>query len=157
MSADETREITPAGLRWMAAVFLFFGMLVLAMAFGWIKTKPSAVHAPLWVLVSAGMMFNLGSVMIFLMGRARVDSLRNAVSWLFVLALSLPFNWVAFGEGERHFSSSVRGFGVAATSSSGEWTGRLMFGFFALLMDAILAWALIRVLCGKTAFDPPKP
>lgn len=147
------RELTTTERKWMAAVFLFFGMFILAMAFGWIKTRPGSVHAPLWVLASAGMMFNLGGALIFLMGREDVDTLRNIVVWFFVLMLALPFNWIAFGEGERHFSSSVSGFGISSISAAGETGGRLAFGFFALVMDWILVWSLIRTLRGKTAFD----
>lgn len=147
------RELTPPQRLWMAAVFLFFGMFMLAIAFGWVKTKPGSVHAPLWVLASAGMVFNLGSVLIFLVGREGVDTLRNIVVWFFVLMLALPFNWIAFGEGERHFSSTVSGFGFSSINAAGESSGRVVFGFFALVMDWILVWSLIRTLRGKTAFD----
>ncbi len=147
------RELTPTQRLWMAAVFLFFGMFILAMAFGLVKTKPGSVHAPLWVLGSAGMVFNLGGVLVFLVGREGVDTLRNIVVWFFVLMLASPFNWIAFGAGERHFSSSVSGLGVSSINATGESTGRMVFGFFAILMDWILVWSLFRVLRGKTAFD----
>jgi len=153
MSSDEGREMTATERKWMAAVFLFFGMFVLAMAFGWVKTEPSRDHTPLWVIVSAGMMFNLGGVMILLVGREGVDSIRHLVMWLFVLSLAVPFNWVAFGEGERHFSSSVSGFGLSTAAASAESTGRLVFGGFALLMDFMVIWPVVRVLRGKSAFD----
>jgi hypothetical protein len=148
------RDMTPKERKWMAAVFFFFGLFVLAMALGWIKTKPSADHAPLWVLISAGMVFNLGGVMILLVGKPGVDTLRNLVTWLFVLSLALPFNWIAFGEGERHFSSSVSVGGVSTHESADERTGRLVFGLFAGLMDFMLVWPIVRVLRGKPAFLP---
>lgn len=137
----------------MAAIFLCFGMFILAIAFGWIKARPGSVHAPLWVLASAGMVFNLGGVLIFLVGRAGVDALRNLVVWLFLLALTLPFNWIAFGTGERHFSGAVSGLGVSVVGAVSAWSGRLGFGFFAVLMDAVLVWAVVRVLRGNPAFE----
>lgn len=148
------RELTPTERRWMAALFVAFGMFMLAMAFGIVKPRPGSVHAPLWVLASVGMVFNLGGVLVFLVGREGVDSLRNMVVWCFVLALAIPFNWIAFGEGERHFSGSVSGFGVSQINALGEATGRWVFGGFALLMDFILIASLIRYLRGKPAFDP---
>lgn len=152
MTSDDGREMTPTERKWMAAVFVFFGMFMLAMAFGWIKTEPSGEHTPPWVVVSAGMMFNLGGVLILLVDREGVDALRNLVMWLFVLSLALPFNWVAFGEGERHFSGSFSGFGLSIFSASTASTGRMVFGAFALLMDFMVLWPVIRLLRGKTAF-----
>ena len=151
-----SRELTPMQRNWMAALFLGFGLFVLAMAFGKVKTEPSSVHAPMWVLASAGMVFNLGGVMIFLVGREEVDALRNLVVWLFVLALAIPFNWIAFGAGSRQFSGSFSAGGLAVLGATAEWEGRLMFSFCSVLMDAVLIWAVVRMLRGKSAFDKPE-
>lgn len=42
--------MTPAERNAMAALFLLCGFFMLAMAFGWVKTEPSSVHAPLRAL-----------------------------------------------------------------------------------------------------------
>ena len=146
------RPMTPAERKAMAALFLMFGLFMLAMAFGWVKTEPSRVHAPLWVLAACGMVFNLGSVLIFLVGREGVDTLRNLVAWLFFVAVAIPLNWIAFGSGERTFSGSISSSGFSLIRAVNEWGGRLGFGFAALLIDGFLLWWTVQVLRGKPAF-----
>ena len=73
----------------------------------------------------------------------------NLVGLMFVVLLAVPFHWVAFGPGERAFSSSI-GLGVvSASSSGGETGGRLAFGIAAILMDLFILLILYRIIRGK--------
>jgi hypothetical protein len=72
--------------------------------------------------------------------------LRNLVSWLLVVCLAIPFNWVAFGAGERHFSSSSSFLGVTSGGAPGETEGRIVFGLFAILMDLMVVLVPLRFL-----------
>lgn len=135
---EHIRQMSPRGRFFMALAFFFFGGFLLAMVFGWIHVDPSRIHAPLWVLGAAAMVFVLGGGMILLAESERYAWLRNLVVWLFVLCLALPFNWIAFGEGERAFSSSSSMMGVGSYGSASETEGRTVFGFFAVLMDLVV-------------------
>ena len=65
--------------------------------------------------------------------------------------------WVAFAPGERAFSSSVSGGGVAVSGGGGEWVGRIAFGFGAILCAVFAAFLWKRVLFPPDRSDGPQP
>ncbi|OIQ97007.1 hypothetical protein GALL_209500 [mine drainage metagenome] len=140
---DESASMSPRARVFMALAFFFFGGFLFAFVLDWI---PSKHVAPLWVIAAAAMMFSLGGAMILLIENERMAWLRNLVSWLFVVCLAIPFNWVAFGAGERQFSSSSSFLGITTGGASGEIEGRVAFGFFAVLMDLMVVLVPLRLL-----------
>jgi len=130
----------------MALAFFFFGGFLFSLVFGWIPKQSSPNPTPIWVLGAAAMMFSLAGVVILLIENERLAWLRNLVSWLLLVCLAIPFNWVAFGEGERQFSSSSSFLGVTSSGTPGETEGRIVFGFFALLMDLMVVLAPLHLL-----------
>lgn len=143
---EEGKPLSPRGRFFMALAFFFFGGLLFSFVFGWIPTQPSPSPTPGWVLAAAAMMFTLAGVVILLIENERLAWLRNLVSWLLLVCLALPFNWVAFGEGERQFSSSSSFLGVTSTGAPGETEGRIVFGLFAILMDLMIVLVPLRFL-----------
>lgn len=135
---DEGKPLSPRGRFFMALAFFFFGGFLFSLVFGWIPKQPSPNPTPIWVLGAAAMMFSLAGVIILLIENERLAWLRNLVAWLLVVCLAIPFNWVAFGEGERQFSSSSSFLGTTSSSAAGETEGRIVFGLFALLMDLMV-------------------
>lgn len=110
-------------------------------------TRRSFPHScALWVLGAAGMVFVLAGLMIMLEGRDSLTWLNNLVIWLFVVCLAAPFNWVAFGEGERHFSGRSTVMGVTSSSAAGESEGRALFGIVAVVIDLVVVLAPLRAL-----------
>lgn len=146
MNDDDGKPMTARGRLFMALVFFAFGLFMFAFVFGWIARQPSRTPTPDYVIAAAAMMFTLGGVMILLIESERLAWLRNAVSWLFVVCLAIPFNWVAFGEGERQFSSSSSFLGITSTGNPGETEGRIVFGLFAVLMDLMVLLIPLRAL-----------
>ncbi len=146
MNDDDGKPMPPRARFFMALVFFAFGLLQFGFAFGWIAHQPSRTPTPDYVIVAAGMMFILGGAMILLVESEPLAWLRNVVIWLFVVCLAIPFNWVAFGEGERQFSSSSSFFGFITHSNTGEGEGRFVFGLFALLMDLMVLLMPLRAL-----------
>jgi len=147
MSEDEEgKPLSPRGRFFMALAFFFFGGFLFSFVFGWIPKQPSPSPTPDWVLAAAAMMFSLAGVVILLIENERLAWLRNLVSWLLLVCLALPFNWVAFGEGERQFSSSSSFLGVTSTGAPGETEGRIVFGLFAILMDLMIVLVPLRFL-----------
>lgn len=150
---DDMKKMSPRGRLFMALVFFFFGLLQFALVFGWIHTDTSQTHTPRWVMVAASSMFIFAGILILLAETERLAWLRNFVIWMFVLCLALPFNWVAFGEGERKFSSASSFLGLVSHGSPGEGEGRFVFGLFALLMDLIVLLMPLRALFRKRKAD----
>lgn len=140
---DDMKQMSPRARFFMALAFFFFGGFLFAFVFGWLPAKR---EAPLWVIAAAAAMFSLAGVMILLIGSERLVWLRNLVSWLLVVCLAIPFNWVAFGEGERQFSSSSSFLGITSSGAPGETEGRIVFGLFAILMDLMVILVPLRQL-----------
>lgn len=142
----------------MALAFFFFGAFLFSFVFGWIPKQPSPNPTPIWVLAAAASMFSLAGVIILLIENERLAWLRNLASWLLVVCLAIPFNWVAFGEGERQFSSSSSFLGATASGASGETEGRIVFGLFALLMDLMVILVPLHLLKNrKSKRDETEP
>jgi hypothetical protein len=155
---DDMRQMSPRARFFMALAFFFFGGFLFAFVFGWIPRSPSPTSTPVWVLAAAASMFSLAGVMILLIGSERLVWLRNLVGWLLLVCLSIPFNWVAFGEGERQFSSSSSFLGITSSGSPGETEGRIVFGLFAILMDLMVVLVPLRLLKNrKSAQDSIEP
>jgi hypothetical protein len=132
----DAQEMSPRARVLMAVAFLFFSGFLFAFVFGWL---PSKEKAPIWVITSVAIFFSLCGVLILLTGSTRFSWLRNLVSWLFLVTLAVPFNWIAFGEGERHFSSSLSvGTVMMNNTTPGENEGRIVFGIFAVVLDMMV-------------------
>ncbi len=151
MNENDGKSMSPRARFFMALGFFFFGGFLFSLMFGWIPARPSP--NPTWVVAAAAMMFSLAGVLILLIESERLAWLRNLVAWLLVVCLAIPFNWVAFGEGERQFSSSSSFLGFASSGAAGETEGRIVFGFFALLMDLMLLLVPLHALFGTRDKD----
>lgn len=104
-------------------------------------------HAPRWVVLIAGLCFFAAGSFVSL-SDPRLEVLQEE-SWFrlivtafqAVVPLSLVFllNWVAFGPGDRQFSSSISlPFIRIFTENSSQIMGRCAFGTAAVLTDLVL-------------------
>ena len=139
----------------MGLLAMAIGTLPLLALLGVLPTRPPAHgDAPAWVGLAIGLAFFLAGIMVIVRSFAGADDssselpsatprgLRVFYDLLVMpipVLLALLFSWVAFGPGERHFSTSV-GFGGMgiATSGGSDMTGRVIFGF-----GAVLAWLFV--------------
>lgn len=78
---------------------------------------------------------------------------RSVCGTLLIAGFAVISNWIAFGPGERHFSGSVGGAGIAVSGPVGELTGRIAFGIGAVLLDAVLIFSLVKLF--KLFAAPP--
>lgn len=136
---------------------LVMGLVVMAVAADILPADESSIHAPRWVLSAAGLIFVLCGVLVFLsMGTqerghtAGGKSLEivqtligNGVITLFALILS----WIAFGPGERQFSSTISlPFISISSADANELSGRICFGTFAVLLDGLTVWVWVHAI-----------
>ena len=98
----------------MGGFSLLMGAFIVLIALGIIPYDESAFHAPRWVVVVAGAVFMAGGMAVIWQGafaHAQETIWFRVVSHIFsasiFLCLTLVLNWVAFGSGEREFSSSI--------------------------------------------------
>jgi Protein of unknown function (DUF3592) len=81
--------------------------------------------------VPAGLMFFFAGILLAL--PPQYAKWRNLLATLLITCFAITFDWVAFGPGERHFTGSIMGFGFIP----GELMGRIAFGAFAVILDAL--------------------
>ena len=143
-----TEAPIPAGVKWLfGPLLLAAGGLGLAVAFGLIQLGPSRTHAPLWIVGAIGVSFAAMGLVLLLDGFAALRRLRGWLAFVFLVSFAAVFNWVAFGPGERHFTTRTSvgsgAVGVATVAEGGELGGRIVFGVFAVLLDLLIASPLI--------------
>ena len=138
----------PPVVKWLfGPVMLAAGGLGLAAACGLIPLGPSRTNVPMWIIGAIGLSFaSLGFVLLL----DGIEALRRVRGWLaftFLVSFASIFNWVAFGPGERHFTTRTSvgsgAVGVTTVAEGGEFGGRLAFGVFAVLLDLLIASPLI--------------
>ena len=87
-------------------------------------------------------------VALFGLGLHRVAAQLGGLALLFFL---ITFNWIAFGPGDRKFTTKTSSsFSKVVVRPASELEGRFVFGLVALLMDSILIYGLVKGHRNKT-------
>ncbi len=122
----------------VAAFFILRGVMILFAAFGVGPMSGSKVHAPMWIIGLAGVLFTSAGVVVIAPSQAIV----RIAAGILVVGLSAIFAWVAlFGEAQ-YFSG-----GLSIFSNATEvMIARVLFGLVAILGIAIAVNALLKTL-----------
>ncbi len=140
-------------LRIAAVLFGMFFVLGGAIAFlsiaGIVHGAEAATATSRALIGITGLLFSSAGIGIILYGLG-APRLAAALGLVALLLFVLVFNWIAFGPGERNFRRGVSASlgGVAQGQASGrqavsEVEGRVVFGAFALAMDALLVGIVV--------------
>lgn len=134
-------------------IFMLAGAFIVMISLDVIEVSDENFNAPRWVVAFAGGFFIIAGMLPMLQGLKELSGgeppwLRFAnqlVTFIFLLLLAIPFNWVAFGSGEREFSSegSIGPISIIAQGVSG---GRCVFGIAAMLLNILLIYILVQTL-----------
>lgn len=159
--------MTPSPSKLTARGAIFWGLVCVAVSavpiLGGLRVidlKP-APDTPRWLGVGAGGMFLLAGLTLIVDGAAGTigpdgQLSTDAPRWLHVFqslmglgivgTMGALMSWVAFGPGERHFSTTVSlPFGWWRPASS-DTTGRWAFGIAAVLIWCIIAGVIVASL-----------
>ena len=144
MVAPRERPV-PAAVQWLLGpVLLVAGGFGVAVACGLVRLDPASFHAPPWLAGAIGVAFAAMGLILLLDGCAALQRLRGWLAFVFLACFATVFNWVAFGPGERHFTTRTSaGASVVTSAESSELGGRIAFGVFAVLLDLLIASPLI--------------
>jgi len=154
-SADANPAAKPAPRQIPLALALLFGgaftaagALIYALLLDHVPAQPGAMQVPPAILWLAGTVFfaaGLG-MMLFRI----TPKFAGFCALVALCSFVATFNWIAFGPGERNFSSrtTVSGPGVASSKqrAASKTEGRLVFGIFAGAMDALILFGLYKML-----------
>lgn len=141
----------------MGVVFIAFSLMPILSGLRLVPVRPTA-GTPGWVAISAGLMFMFAGAI--LLSDAAAGGLGpdgqlltttppwiRRFQWILGLAITVSFasiaTWVAFGSGERHFSSSISLPFVAVRGASSETTGRWVFGCAAVVLWCVIAAIMV--------------
>jgi hypothetical protein len=149
-----TGATTARAPRWLALLVIAAGAAIVAGAIDWLPLRLSP-GVPRWVGAAAGLVFVLAGIAIAMSPRA--SRLKDLVGATLVTLFTAIGAWVAFGPGERAFSSSISGGGVSVSGGGSEWIGRIAFGFGAILCAAFAAYLWKRVLFPPDLRDKTPP
>jgi hypothetical protein len=142
--------MTRGGAWLFASAFFSAGLAILAVACNWIPVDPATIHAPRWVVAVGGVAFLAGGFvpMTTRLGPNAWQS--QLVGAVVVMALAAVFNWIAFGPGERQFTSTVSiGGSLVRQHGANETSGRIVFGIAAVLIDLFLVFVAVRWARGR--------
>lgn len=147
--SESNDKLTPRGAVVMGILFMAAGTYPVLAGFGVVPVNPSP-GVPPWVILAVGSMFMLAGLAIIngyaVAGASQADGslpddaplFARVTQYLLGLAIVglmfAVFAWVAFGPGERHFSSSISLPFWSISSHSSERSGRIAFGIGAGLM-----------------------
>ena len=153
---DNSTQKAFVSLLIFGSIFIIVGAFIFLMAIDVIKVPDDDFNAPRWVIAAVGVTFSLAGAMVMLNGlksgfgdHVLFKWAYNGMLLVFMVLFAAPFHWVAFGSGERSFSSSTSLGAVSVTQSGGETGGRLAFGIGAILMDLFILFILFRIIQGK--------
>lgn len=131
----------------LAALVLLMGGFITGIGLEWIPYDPAKIHAPQWVIVVCGLVFVCGGLAVLSATWTRDARPQPFFGVAILVGLTLVCNWVAFGEGERRFTSATSVNGTVVDSGPvDEETGRFVFGISAIVLDLILLALLIKRL-----------
>jgi hypothetical protein len=136
-----------AGQLLFGLLFWAAGVALLAVAAGWLHPSAGTNGTPRWVLAVAGLMFLSGGFVPMTI-RFGADAWQSRlVGAIVLMGLAIIFNWIAFGSGARHFTSSSS-FGGSPTARAvvSEHSGRIVFGLAAAAIDLFAIAIAIRLL-----------
>ena len=154
---SEEKPVSGTGAILVGAVVALAGVvLVGAAAFA----SAEKFEAPRWVVASVGgafLIFGGWTAVIYSLGydpKQPQDTLPSPLVQLLVLVpgmilFAAPFHWIAFGPGPRQFAASFSIPFLSVRRGGSELPGRIAFGIGALLVDAILVAAVVRLLRPK--------
>ena len=131
----------------LGLIVLATGVPICLIGAGVIAPDKSSIHAPLWVVFVAGLVFVFAGGLLGLGGFASAKpdgSLPADTPWtlrllqylcglVVIAALATVGSWVAFGSGPRNFTVTTSFLGSANTGPGDDTIGRIAFGFGAIL------------------------
>ena len=121
----------------MGVIAILAGLFPIAAATGLIQVDPDSMHAPRWVIGSAGGLFVLAGIAILAHRHLFLPSL---IVPIILTLFAAVFGWVGLGPGKREFDGGL----PFVSFEFNNWLGRGLFGFFSILMGLVALYSWLR-------------
>ncbi len=123
------------------------GGFILAIGLEVVPFPEESIHAPRWVIAAAGLAFLFAGVSV-VQQAFQIEKFKYLPGLAIFLALTAVANWAAFGPGDRSGEGTLTIVGIPIPVSS-ELSGRVAFGFGAVVIDLLLIAGLVHWLRSK--------
>ena len=153
-------QLTRRSAFWMGVLFFGCGVPPVLGALRVLPVHPSP-GVPTWMGVAAGAAFLLAGVLLFAdsaaggtnpdgsmpaAAPAYLRHIQTVAGMAIVLLMAVMLTWIAFGRGERHFSSTITLPFLAYRPRNSELPGRIAFGIGASLIWLVLILGTVAAL-----------
>ncbi len=123
----------------LAAFAIATGGFIAGIGLGFVPYDPTKLHAPGWIIAIAGFVFVLAGLAVLSATWNKGSKPWPVLGIAILIGLTVICNWVAFGPGERRFTTTTSvNDDIVASSPASEKTGRMVFGLSAVVLDGIL-------------------
>jgi hypothetical protein len=158
-SMTDNKELSPRGRLGIGLLVAALGAFICLIGLGIITSNAKDVHAPLWVVTSAGAAFLFAGLTLALSAASPTTDadgglppsapfvlrlLQYLLGLAIVAALASVGSWVAFGPGERNFSVTLSLPWWGSTGKGNDLIGRVVFG-----IGAVLTWLFFIAVAVK--------
>jgi hypothetical protein len=142
------KQPSKKGAWFLGNIFILAGLWIMLIGLKILPVDPLKVHAPLWVIFCAGLVFALcGTALINGYAFSSPNAVISDLTGLSIVGLMLAiFGWVAFGPGERHFAAGRNSSFVAAGTPISSGQGRFIFGVAFILILAFFIHGIVYII-----------
>lgn len=138
--------LPPLGAAAFTLAFALGGILLEAVAFGWVTDGVGPLADARGIAGALGVSL-LGGACLPHVQRRGADTLPARLACAATtLPLAAIFNWIAFGPGSRQFATRAMIGEFAQAQTAADLTGRFFFGTLAIAVDAFIVVRLARHL-----------
>ncbi len=124
---------------WLPVLLFAAGTAVVLLAIGIIPVEPEKLTAPRWVILSAGLMFTFGGIVMSVMPYRHEHP-----AWYMLTCSLMTTTFFLVGAWAAFCATGVRGSigPVPLTGPAAGWLGRAVFGLGALLLGflSLYSW-----------------
>jgi len=129
---------------WFGALFVGAGLAIVGVAIDWVPSDPDSFQAPRWIVALAGLVCLLAGSMVWA-NLYCPGWVNEALAVVLIATMGTMAAWVALGPGPREFATSL-GLGGASVAGASDTSGRVAFGVAALVLWALEALAVRRLV-----------
>jgi len=143
------KRLSPKSAIFWGTIIILLGLTVILLELGIIPVETSEIHTPGWVIICGGLLFVLGGVAIIngyvfsKNGVLNINPIQNFLGIAMVGLMMIITGWVAFGPGERNFTTN------SSLSQNGQisgGTGRIIFGIGFILLLIFFIYGIKNAL-----------
>jgi hypothetical protein len=146
MTKPNTRDkqLSPGQAIAVGTIVFVTGCLIVLLGLGVLPTDPAKMHAPGWIIAAAGLVFVLGGTSVFNGYAPAKHPCSTSIQYFLgigiIVLMLIISGWIAFGPGERHFTSSST---FSPESPVSERSGRTVFGLGFLILLALFVYGVV--------------